>query len=129
MTPDPQTSGCTGQFAPMWPTSSATWNRLSLTHCDFYEAADGKRLHQRLADGAAFDNMLVWLDDLERFAGPGLSDHDLVSPAQQVKDCDRCGTIRTNEYELLSTSSDRQHITAVMKERVHGSVERPSGLE
>lgn len=72
---------------------------------EFYRPADGKSLHQRLADGVRVDQVLVWLDDLERFSATGLSDEDLItlleSPAVLVM-----ATIRTGEYEALQPLGD-----------------------
>jgi TPR repeat protein/DNA polymerase III delta prime subunit len=73
----------------------------------FYEPADGKSLHQRLADGATFDNALVWLDDLERFvAGSGLSDQDLATLLSRSQTAVVVATIRTTEYDRLQPNGD-----------------------
>jgi eukaryotic-like serine/threonine-protein kinase len=46
----------------------------------FYVPAEGKSIREELAAGTAFNNVLVWLDDLERYVGGGgLSDADLSS--------------------------------------------------
>lgn len=72
---------------------------------EFYRPADGKILHQRLADGTHFDQVLVWLDDIERFAAGGLSDADLAtvtrSPTVLV-----VATIRTSEYDALQPAGE-----------------------
>jgi hypothetical protein len=73
----------------------------------FYEPADGESLHQRLADGAAFNNVLVWLDDLERFvAGSGLSNQDLATLFSRSQTVIVVSTIRTSEYDRLQPNGD-----------------------
>ena len=63
----------------------------------FEQPADGQSIHKRLADGTSFTDVLIWLDDLERFTSSGLTDSDLVN-LTTLHNVVVIATIRSSEY-------------------------------
>lgn len=72
----------------------------------FYEPANGESLRGHWARGSKIDRVLVWLDDLERFAAAGgLSDADL-STVVGAGEVAVLATIRTTEYEKFQPTGE-----------------------
>ncbi|XKH56421.1 hypothetical protein LG293_14815 [Citricoccus nitrophenolicus] len=73
----------------------------------FYEPADGKSLHKHWSKEAKIARVLVWLDDLERFAGAGgLNAIDLATLMADADEVVVLATIRTSEYEKFQPTGD-----------------------
>ena len=70
----------------------------------FHKPVDGKAVRELLEHGAHLEKVLVWLDDLERFTGTGLNDHDL----RRLFDTGTIvvATIRANEYAKLQPTGE-----------------------
>ncbi|MBK8446124.1 MAG: hypothetical protein IPL41_05370 [Micropruina sp.] len=68
--------------------------------------ADGKSIHDDLAAGTQFSNVVVWLDDFERYVGDGgLSAADLTTLCESGA-VTVVATIRASEYDKLQPRGD-----------------------